>query len=112
VQGTVTNILSGNVKDARKEFGAATHNLQDTYAPAHRKNGVPQDWKGARAPIKSAEHLSSDLSQKIDQEPAIRAAEATRDLVDEVRERVQIQGREQGMDDQAIQNSLDNFFAY
>lgn len=77
-------ILSGDFDRAWEVFGAATHNVQDPFARAHRANGAPttfgvRDW---------VPHLASDMTERAGSPEALRARDATRLLFDRLRQMV------------------------
>jgi RHS repeat-associated protein len=103
---------------ARAQFGAALHNTQDTFAPAHHDAaGSPKTWECAPLlcgamlgnPADSAMHIWNDIHQGINDRPAQSAIHASSDLLQNLYNRVYEQGLDLGMDVSEIDDRWDQF---
>jgi RHS repeat-associated protein len=118
--GLATNAILGGKRfgDAREEFGAALHNTQDTFAPAHRdSDGTPKTWEcvfplctdAVGNPADSVMHIWSDIHQSINAPPAKSAIRSSSDLLQNLYTRVYEQGLDLGMDVGEINDRWDSF---
>jgi len=96
IQNAVDNIMSGHAALARDWTGQGTHTIADSYAHAHRVDGVPQVWD-PNDPIAMTKHVKSDLDERMGAKNVNDAISATQDYFDEIRQRFQAAAQDKGL---------------